>query len=248
MRKLNLFFILLILNLFTYGANFSVAPTRFELDVNRIATNEVYILNNTSKPLRIETYTESDKAFGENYNLNKNITVFPKVIALKPGAKQVIRFRVKPTEDLAEGENKSYLIFKEVPGEIKTTGTKESNGESTTNVSILTELGISIYGHTGEQILKGSLEDMQLISKNNYIFLKGNAISEGNTSLKFAYRIEAEGGKILAEGKFGNSARNGKTPIALNLGQFPEMVGKKVTVKIFDQGEKLYYKKEVIIK
>lgn len=244
-RKVYIFFILALLEIISYGANFSVAPTRFELDLNKIATNEVHVFNNTSKPLRIETYTESDKSFGEKYNLNKNIAVFPKVIAIKPGAKQVVRFRVKPSKELAEGENKSYLVFKELPPNIKTTAPKNSEGETATNISILTELGISIYGHTGEEIIKGRLEDVKLTAKNNYISLKGNAVSEGNTSIKFRYKVESTGGKILSEGVLGYSPRNGKAQIGLGLGKFSEMAGKDVVVKVFDQKEKLYYEKKI---
>ena len=181
----------------------------------------------------------------EKYNLNKNIAVFPKVIAIKPGAKQVVRFRVKPSKELAEGENKSYLVFKELPPNIKTTASKNSEGETSTNISILTELGISIYGHTGEEIIKGRLEDVKLTAKNNYISLKGNAVSEGNTSIKFRYKVESTGGKILSEGVLGYSPRNGKTQIGLGLGKFPEMAGKDIVVKVFDQKEKLYYEKKI---
>ena len=204
MKKLYIFFTFIIFGIISYGANFSVAPTRFELDINKVATNEVHIFNNTSKPLRIETYLESDKNFGEKYNLNKNIAVFPKVIAIKPGAKQVVRFRVKPSKDLAEGENKSYLVFKELPGNIKTTAPQNSDGGATTNISILTELGISIYGHLGEEILKGKLENVEVITKKTYIVLRGNATSKGNTSLKFRYKLESKSGKVLSEGTFGN--------------------------------------------
>lgn len=244
MKKLYIFFTFIIFGIISYGANFSVAPTRFELDINKVATNEVHIFNNTSKPLRIETYLESDKNFGEKYNLNKNIAVFPKVIAIKPGAKQVVRFRVKPSKDLAEGENKSYLVFKELPRNIKTTAPQNSDG-STTNISILTELGISIYGHLGEEILKGKLENVEVITKKTYIVLRGNATSKGNTSLKFRYKLESKSGKVLSEGTFGNSPRNGKAKLGLNLGNFPELAGKTVIIKIVDQKDKIYYEKKI---
>ncbi len=49
----------------------------------------MYIINNTPTPLRIETYLEAADSF-ENFNLNDDITIFPKIISIKPGAKQTI--------------------------------------------------------------------------------------------------------------------------------------------------------------
>lgn len=247
MKKIFIFIFLSILGLISYGANFSVAPTRFELSVDKVSTNEVYVFNNTSNPLRIETYFESDQIFGEEYNLNENLAVFPKVIAIKPG-KQTVRFRVKPSEYLKEGESKSYIIFKELPPAIKTTDDNGKNNENiSTTVSVLTELGISIYGAKGEQIVKGKLENVKIKSEKETLYFSGDAISEGNTSIKFRYQVESKG-DILAEGRVGNSPRNGKTPLTLSLGKFKGMSGKEVIVKIFDQNDKLYFQKNMILK
>lgn len=245
MRKIYLFLTMLTLSIMSYAANFSVAPTRFELDINKTATNEVYVINNTSKPLRIETYFEEDKEFGEKYNLNSNIAVFPKTVAIKPGAKQVVRFRVKPGKDLEDGEHKSYIVFREVPPEIKTEGEKRNNGNSTTNISILTELGISIYGHIGEENLKGNLENVKVSYKNKVLTLLGTAVSEGNTSLKFRYIIEDNKGEVLTKGSLGNSGRKGKKDIGVSLVSLPDLSGKEITVKIHDQKDKFYYNKKI---
>lgn len=245
MRKIFLFLVILTVSILSYTANFSVAPTRFELDINKTATNEVYVINNTAKPLRIETYFEEDKEFGEKYNLNSNIAVFPKTVAIKPGAKQVVRFRVKPGKDLEDGEHKSYIVFREVPPEIKTAGEKEESESGSTNISVLTELGISIYGHVGEEKLKGNLENIKVSYKKKALTLSGSAVSEGNTSLKFRYVIEDNKGDVLAKGSLGNSKRKGKKDIGISLVSLPDLSGKEITVKIHDQKEKFYYNKKI---
>ena len=54
MKKIYLFFMMLFASALAYGTNFSVAPTRFVLRIDKVATNEVYVSNNTQKPLRIK--------------------------------------------------------------------------------------------------------------------------------------------------------------------------------------------------
>lgn len=241
-KKIYLLLIIFITSTCSYAANFSVAPTRFEINIDKVATNEVYVLNNTSQPLRIETYFESDVEFGKKYNLNSSIAVFPKVIAIKPGAKQVVRFRVKPGKDLEAGEYKSYIVFREVPPEIKSTSERTKTQNAATNVAILTELGISIYGHFGEEIIKGSLENFKVTYKDKILNMWGTSTSEGNTSLKFRFEIEDKKGNILAKGNLGNSSRNGKRNIGVSLTSIEE---KEIKIKVYDQTNKIYYNKSI---
>lgn len=86
MKKIFAFLMTFIIGINLYALNFSVAPTSFKVELKKTVTQEVYIINNTSAPLRIETYLEAAESF-ENFNLNDNITVFPKMISIKPGAK-----------------------------------------------------------------------------------------------------------------------------------------------------------------
>lgn len=247
MKKLYIFFSLLLINLLAYGNSFYVMPTRFELKIDKVATNEVYINNNTNRPLRIETYIEGDSDFGKEYNLDSNIAVFPKVVAIKPGGKQVVRFRVKPGQNLKDGEYKSYIVFKEVPGEIKTQGEKKAGDGELTNVSILTELGISIYGSTGNEILKGRIENFKAKYKNKALSVKFDAISEGNTSFKYHYMIEDGKGEVLGKGKCGISPRNGKSPIGFVLTETSKFKGNTIKIKILDQKNNILIEEKVAI-
>lgn len=63
--------------------------TKFEVDLSKSSTQEMYIVNNTDSPLRVGIAPESDKKF--RYNLNSNIKVFPKVVSVKPAGKQIVR-------------------------------------------------------------------------------------------------------------------------------------------------------------
>ena len=87
MKKAIVVIIFFITNIVTLCLNFSVSPTKFEVDLSKDGTYEAYLLNNTPTPLRIEVYTEVSKGYEEN-NLNKNIVIYPKKISIKPGGKK----------------------------------------------------------------------------------------------------------------------------------------------------------------
>ncbi|MCF2612389.1 molecular chaperone [Fusobacterium perfoetens] len=248
MKKLYIFLSLLFINMFAYGVNFAVAPTRFEIKIDKVVTNEVYIFNNTKKPLRIETYTESDNDFGSEYNLDSNIVVFPKIVSIKPGGRQTVRFRVKPGQNLKDGEYKSYIIFKEVPSEIKSYGENSSEEVLTSKVTILTELGISVYGSIGEEILKGRIENFKTSYENGILSIRFDGISEGNTSFKYQFVVEDENGDILSKGKCGIPTRNKKNQIGFGVKEVANAKGKSIKVKILDQKNNILKEEKVRIK
>ena len=84
MKKLLFIILLLNLSILSYSLNFSVAPTGFSVELDKPSTQEITIINNTTEPLRLDAVFNADSDFGEKYNLNSNLTIFPKTISLKP--------------------------------------------------------------------------------------------------------------------------------------------------------------------
>lgn len=241
MKKFTLIIFLIILSSVSYSLNFAISPTGFRINLDQPVTNEINIINNTKQPLRLESFSESDNEFGEKYNLNSNIVVFPKIIAIKPAGSQTVRFRVKPSANMEDGEYKSYLTFKEIPSTIKTTDSNNANGE--TNIAIQTEISISIYGNKGTSNTKGNLSDIKLNYSGNALLISASSFSEGNTSLKFLYTLDIIGTNIQSNGLFGVSARNGKKEISLTMEAPEKLKGKKAKLVITDQDGKVYYDK-----
>ena len=85
MKKIIFILNFIIISMVSYSLNFAVAPTRFQVDLSKVSTQEVYVINNTSQPMRLETYLESDKKFGENFTMIDDIVVFPKNLQLRQG-------------------------------------------------------------------------------------------------------------------------------------------------------------------
>ena len=94
MKKFLFIILLLSFSVLSYSLNFSVAPTGFSVELDKTSTQEITIINNTAEPLRLAASFQSDSEFGEKYNLNSNLTIFPKIISLKPAGKQIVRFRI----------------------------------------------------------------------------------------------------------------------------------------------------------
>lgn len=236
-----------ILSTITFALNFTVYPVRFDVDSAKVSTREVILVNNTLEPLRIEAYPRSDEEFGKDYNLNNNIVLFPKVISIKPGGTQVVRFRVKPDKKFQNGEYKSYLTFKEQPSEIKTTS-KEQEGGVSSNIQFITQISVPVYSLGKNQIIDGKLTNIECVANGSTISLKGKSFSNGNTSLNFNYTLDIVGTTEEFNGKFANSARVGEKDLSLVIQTKDNLKGKRAKLKIADQTGKVHFNDEIIIK
>ncbi|WP_349764048.1 molecular chaperone [Fusobacterium sp. SYSU M8D902] len=234
--------LLIILYNTVLGLNFSVAPTSFQLDLEKNQTNEVYLINNTSEPLRIEVFTEAPESY-ENNNFNDRITIFPKVFSIKPGAKQTVRFKIKIDKDMDIGEYKSLLVFREKKSEIKA-----ENGKSigfSTNLSFITELAIGITGNIGEETIDVKVIEKEVSYKKGVITINTDVISNGNSSEKLIYSLENESGEEILSGRYGNSLRRGKKEITLSV-KLKNKDYKKLKLYIKDKdGKNIYLEKNL---
>lgn len=238
--KQKLIMIFLLINCIGYALNFKVYPTNFNLDINKTSINEVTIINETLNPLRVNIYPEADVDFGDSYNLNNNITIVPKNISLKPGSSQVIRFRIKPDNIRKIGEYRSYLTFKEILPEIKTSATNNSN-ELKSNIQFITELSIPISASGDSLIVDGDVKNVKLKYNGEQSLLTLNTISKGNTAMRLSYELEVIGKNIKKTGAIGSSKREGAIEISsiVELDKF--LSGNKVRLIIKDQNGKEYF-------
>lgn len=248
MKKVIFSLLFYILSIMSFALNFNVFPIRIDVDSDKVSTHEVVLVNNTLEPLRIEIYPEADIDFGEKYNLNDRITLFPKMVSIKPGDSQIVRLRVKPNIEMKNGEYKSYLTFKEKPSEIKSM-TKELVGDNvTTGVQLITELSIPIYSLGKNQIIDGKLTNIECVANGSTISLKGKSFSNGNTSLNFNYTLDVVGTTEEFNGKFANSARVGEKDLSLVIQTKDNLKGKRAKLKITDQTGKVHFNDEITIK
>ena len=145
---------------------------------------------------------------------------------------------------MPDGELKSYINFLEVPEEIKNKNPEtEKIDKIGQNVSIITELGVPVYGYKGDPVVKGDLKNISIKTRGQNISITGDSESTGNTSLKFFYEITPTRGEVL-KGKMSMSAREGRKKISIGITAPKEFVGQKVRIVIKDQTDKVYYNGE----
>lgn len=243
MKKIIILAVFIILETVAMALNFSIYPTRFEVDLTKSNTYEMYIVNNTDLPLRVGIASESDKNFGVDYNLNSVIRVFPKTVSVKPAGKQVVRFRVTPSEKIKDGEYKSHIVFTEIPSSIKTKNVNIENISS--EVQMITSILISVYGKGNNSVIEGGIKDFKYQFENGILNLSGITYSTGNTSLKFDYSIEGKG--IKSEGRLANSPRNGEGKISTSINLENAKKGDRVNLIIKDQNGKVCYNKALTL-
>ena len=127
-----------------FALSFSVAPTEFNISLDKKQLYEAYIMNNTFSPLRIEIYKEDIKGY-EDKSITEDIIVFPKIVSIRPGGKQLVRFKVKPNPERKKGVYKSLLVFRENPNNIKTVSKSTKDGFET-KLNFITEIAIGVRG------------------------------------------------------------------------------------------------------
>lgn len=247
MKKVLSMFLFLIFNVWAMAFNFSVAPTKFSVNLKKISTNEVILINNTSSPMRLESYLEAPEGY-EKYNLNDGIKLYPKMVAIKPGGKQIVRFRVKPVKLKEHGEYKSYIVFREIP--LKNSRNNKNKNELDVQLKMVTEVGISVYGYYGNIIKDIEISNLKVLyeKKNKNLIVKIDTLSKGNSSEEISERIEIlnSNGKIIdsKEIKIGRTMRKGKNSLESSV-EIKNDKASKIRVTIIDSNDKVYSQKAI---
>lgn len=248
LKKLYISIIFCLFSMIVQGFNFSVAPTRFEVNLDKIVTNEITLLNNTTKPMRIESFMETAPGY-EKSDLNESIKLYPKLVSIKPGGKQVVRFRIKPESNMKDGEYKSYVVFKEVALKEKSKGELKKVGAQ---IKMLTELGISVYGYYGNIIKDVKVGNLVVNynKKNSSLSVKMDSDSKGNSSELFQTKVELLNEKGMAIdtiiSDFGRSNKLGKKKIE-SLIKLSKLNTKKIRVTILNSNKKIVAQKSIIL-
>lgn len=144
MKRILVILVVVLCSTNLFALSFSIAPTEFDISLDKNQLHEAYIVNNTFSPLRIEIYKEDVKGY-EDKSITEDIIIFPKIISIRPGGKQLVRFKVKPNPSREKGVYRSLLVFRESPNNVKTIS-KNENGNFETKLNFITEIAIGVKG------------------------------------------------------------------------------------------------------
>lgn len=226
-----LFFTVVYLSFFTklLAFNIGIAPTGFYTSLDKNETHEIMVTNNTMKPMRVEISVEKDEGW-EKYDMGEMMKVYPKSITLKPNGSRSVRFAVRGVKDLPDGEYKTKLVFRELPGKPKE-NTKKVKGETGQEVAVefelLTEVHVAAYGLKGERKIGGQLTGSEIKKDSNgNKKLVANFDLKGNSGLAVIGDIEyldgARNRLSKEEVKLGITTREPKTKVESELVNIPK--------------------------
>ncbi|MCK4260082.1 MAG: fimbria/pilus periplasmic chaperone [Halanaerobiales bacterium] len=157
-----------------------VAPHRFVFRIDQSNTQETIVTNVSDKAVRFKIYTEVATDQAPEQYLGDWVIVYPRLVSLNPGDQKVIRFSVRPPNDLEDGEYRCYLYVEELYD--KSAEATEVEGVLM-NFQLLTKIGINLYGQTGNITHRGNLKDVEIECIENQLTIKGDFVNLGNSHL-----------------------------------------------------------------
>lgn len=226
-----LFYGITYLSLFTkiMAFNIGIAPTGFYTSLDKNETHEIMVTNNTMQPVRVEIIAESAQGW-EKYDMKDMMKIYPKSITLKPNGSRSVRFAVRGTKNLKEGEYKTKLIFKEIgakPQEINQKIKTQDGQDVEVKFELLTEVHLAAYGLKGNRKVDGKLinSEIKRDSKGNKnLVMKFN--SNGNSGLAVIGNFEYldSNRKVLSKNelKMGITSREGNSELETTLENIPK--------------------------
>lgn len=183
------------------AASFQVSPTRFEFSLERRFTDFFNVTNNSGDALRLRITTafidfdpggKLIERKDSPYDIAPWIVLNPRRITLAPGEKRVVRFTIRPPDGLKEGEYRTVVFFEEQP-----LRPEERKAEGTGfQISLLTRLGVTIYGRVGASAPDLTLEQPSALLEPQQVLLKGvlrNAGTAHSTFDVLATLLRADG-------------------------------------------------------
>ena len=172
------------------AASFQVSPTRFEFTLERRFTDFFNVTNNSGDALRLRITTafididpggKLIERKDNPYDIAPWIVLNPRRITLAPGEKRVVRFTIRPPAGLKEGEYRTVVFFEEQPQR-----PEERKAEGTGfQVSLLTRLGVTIYGRLGAATPELTLEQPSALLEPQQVLLKGIVRNAGTAHSTF---------------------------------------------------------------
>jgi P pilus assembly chaperone PapD len=220
-----------------------VAPTLVELD-NRQKTQTLHVINGGSEThtyrISLVNYRmdenggmhETDKPFGQDLFADKLIRFSPRQVTLEPGESQTVRVLYRRSANMAKGEYRSHLLFRQLPKSKPLSSDQGDTSKLKINISAIFGISIPVIIRHGELSAKGEITDLALgMSKDGQPELSMHINRSGNRTLRGNLVVTADNEPV---GRINNLAVYLSTPyrrIVLPLTFSESLIGKKIVVE-----------------
>jgi len=168
-------------------ASFELAPQIQYINLDRPGTVELHLKNPTKKLVKIKIYAQTpEDQKNKELDMKDWVIVYPRVVYLKPNAKQLVRMAIRAPKGLKDGEYRAYLVFEEMK-------TQKYSVEKTevpkAHLDILYKIISTIYGYKGDLKYGANFSDFQFISDGKKDYFISKVENTGTTALDSYYRL-----------------------------------------------------------
>ena len=148
-----------------------VTQTSFGVDLDRPATEDTTLINQSNKPVRVRVDFEKPQWAKDKYYLGDQLVAYPKIVVIPPKGKVQVKIAPRINKELADGEYVALLVFKELPSR-----------NSDAQVTMLMNLGVPYYGRKGELETAMNFDNLRMEKIETGYQLLGEAQNNGNFS------------------------------------------------------------------
>ena len=192
-----------------WAGGLQVSPTRFEFNLERKFNNFFTLANTGDKPLHIKIYP-SLVMMGKNntlveiqnspFDLSSYLVFSPRSVTLQPGQRRIIRFTVRPPDNLAAGEYRTVVFFEELPGPDE--APRFTKGKKLgVDLTLLTRIGVPLYGMMGAKTQEVIFEKGAAERQKGTLSVGGRFVNKGNAHVQIDVdaRLLGPGDKLVAQ-------------------------------------------------
>lgn len=193
-------------------ASVAVAPTRVEINANKIKSNyittAIEVKGDSQQPMRFKIYPKyftinekNEMILIENSNdphdLSKKVRFVPSEFTVMQGKSQTLRVNIPSAKTLADGENRAVLFIEDVnPKEMNIPVSGSGIGAQ---LIVKTRIGVPIYVDSGNVSKIADIEYLNIKQTNDGLYTDMKIISKGNSKIRYSGKVQIVQGKKLID-------------------------------------------------
>ena len=195
-------------------ASVAVAPTRVEINANKIKNNyittAIEVKGDSQVPMRFKVYpgyftidnkgevVMVDKATNDPHDLSKKIRFVPSEFTVAQGKNQKVRLNIANLNQLTDGESRTMLYIEDVnPKEMNIpTGNAGINAQ----LIVKTRVGVPVYIDKGKVTKDADIEYLNIVKEKNDYYTDMKVVSKGNSKIRYSGKVQiVQGKKLVSE-------------------------------------------------
>ena len=193
-------------------ASVGVAPTRIEINANKVKNNYVTtaieVKGDSTQPMRFKVYPEfftiNEKGevvmvekSNDPHDLSKKIRFVPSEFTVAQGKNQKVRINIAGLNQLPDGENRTMLYIEDVnPKEMSVPTGRAGIGAQ---LIIKTRVGVPVYVDKGKVTKEADSEYFNIVKGKDGLYTDMKIVSKGNSKVRYTGSVQIIQGKKLVD-------------------------------------------------